>query len=75
MGEDRPVEDHLEEIIQESKSIQEKIFNETILSLYKEGLISARYNKEISDWEFKLTEDGNKAILLNTAKMFDPVEA
>ena len=75
MSNEKPVEDYLEDIVQESKSIQEKIFNQTILSLYREGLISARYNKEISDWEFKLTEDGNKAILLDTAKMFTPVEA
>ena len=75
MSKERSVEDYLEDIIGKSNSFQEKTLNETILSLYKIGFISARYNEEISDWQFKLTEDGNKSFLLDTTRMITPAEA
>jgi hypothetical protein len=67
------VETFLVRKIQEDPSMAP--FNETLLSLYKAGMISASYDKEVDDYDFSLTFLGQTSYYESIAQAFTPGEA
>lgn len=67
------VETFLVRKIQEDPSMAP--FNETLLSLYKGGMISASYVEEIDDYDFSLTLLGQTSYYESIAQAFTPGEA